>query len=56
MSEREERIINAMLEAVWNGDWLKRYAILSLEDKTRYDLSDAAKKYFYDHVDHPNEV
>lgn len=52
MTDREERVVNAMIEAVRNGDWTLRYVTLALEDDSRYGwMSDEAKQYFYDHVE-----
>lgn len=56
MTKRETRVINAFLNCIRSGEYTEDYAILLIEDESRYGwLSDDAKEYFYDELDklHP---
>lgn len=56
MTKRETRVINAFLNCIRSGEYTEDYAILLIEDESRYGwLSDEAKEYFYDELDklHP---
>lgn len=56
MTKRETRVINAFLNCIKSGEYSEDYAILLIEDESRYGwLSDAAKDYFYEELDklHP---
>ena len=48
MSKREQRVINAFINCVKNGEFTFDYAITLIEDTDKYGyLSDAAKEAFY---------
>ena len=48
MTKREQRVINAFLNCIRTGEYTEDYAILLIEDQSRYGwLSDTAKDYFY---------
>lgn len=48
MSKREQRVINAFINCVRNGEFSEDYAITLIEDNQRYGwLSDEAKEEFY---------
>lgn len=56
LTKRELRVINAFLNCIKSGEYSEDYAILLIEDESRYGwLSDAAKDYFYEELDklHP---
>lgn len=56
LTKRELRVINAFLNCIKSGEYTEDYAILLIEDESRYGwLSDAAKDYFYEELDklHP---
>ena len=56
ISKRELRVVNAFLNCIKSGEYSEDYAILLLEDESRYGwLSSDAKDYFYDELDriHP---
>lgn len=56
MTKRESRVISAFLNCIRTGEYSEDYAILLLEDESRYGwLSDEAKGYFYEELDklHP---
>lgn len=58
MTKRETRVINAFINCVKTGEYTLDYAILLIEDNTRYGwLSEEAKEVFYEAVDpEPEEV
>ncbi|MBQ6508087.1 MAG: hypothetical protein IJI07_01315 [Flexilinea sp.] len=58
MTKREKRVINAFINCVKTGEYTLDYAILLIEDNTRYGwLSEEAKEVFYEAVDpEPEEV
>ena len=48
MTKREQRVINAFINCVRNGEYSFDYACLLIEDTQRYGwLSEAAKEVFY---------
>lgn len=52
MSKREQRVINAFLNCIRNGEYTEDYAITLIEDRARYGwLSDTAIDYFYEELD-----
>ena len=52
MTKRETRVINAFINCVQSGEYTLDYAILLIEDNTRYGwLSEDAKEVFYEAVD-----
>lgn len=56
MTKRESRVINAFLNCIRSGEYTESYAVLLIEDQSRYGwLSDEAKDYFYEELDklHP---
>ena len=56
MTKRETRVINAFINCVRSGEYSLDYAIILIEDNSKYGwLSEAAKEYFYAAVD-PDEV
>ena len=55
MTKRETRVINAFLNCIRHGEYSVDYAILLIEDQSKYGwLSDAAKEYFYEQIE-PDE-
>lgn len=51
MTKREQRVIKAFLNCVASGEFTVEYAIVLIEDQSKYGwLSEAAKEYFYDHL------
>ena len=51
MTKRETRVINAFLNCIAHGEFTVEYAIILIEDNSKYGwLSDTAKDYFYDHL------
>lgn len=51
MTKREARVINAFLNCIEHGEFTEEYAIVLIEDTSKYGwLSDTAKEYFYDHL------
>ena len=57
MTKRETRVINAFINCVKSGEYSLDYAILLIEDNTRYGwLSEEAKEVFYEAVDPEPEV
>lgn len=56
MTKREKRVINAFINCVNHGEYTLDYAILLIEDTTRYGwLSEAAKEEFYNAFEEPEE-
>ena len=56
MTKREARVINAFINCVRSGEYSIDYAIILIEDNSKYGwVSEAAKEYFYAAVD-PDEV
>jgi hypothetical protein len=56
LTKRELRVINAFLNCIRTGEYTEYYAILLIEDESRYGwMSDAAKDYFYEELEkiHP---
>jgi hypothetical protein len=56
MTKREQRVILAFLNCIRTGEYSEDYAVLLIEDRSRYGwLSDEAKDYFYEELDkmHP---
>ena len=52
MTKRETRVINAFINCVQSGEYTLDYAILLIEDNTRYGwISEDAKEVFYEAVD-----
>lgn len=52
MTKREQRVINAFINCVRSGEYTLDYAIILIEDNSKYGwLSEAAKEYFYEAVD-----
>ena len=48
MNKREQRVINAFINCVKNGEYSFDYACLLIEDQQRYGyLTDEAKEQFY---------
>jgi len=48
MTKREKRVISAFINCVHHGEYTLDYAILLIEDTTRYGwLSEDAKEEFY---------
>ncbi len=49
MSKREKRVINAFINCVKSGEYTYDYAVILLEDETKYGwISDEAKEVFYE--------
>lgn len=49
MTRREKRVITAFINCVRSGEYTLDYAIILIEDNSKYGwLSEAAKEYFYD--------
>lgn len=49
MTKREKRVITAFINCVRSGEYTLDYAIILIEDTSKYGwLSEAAKEYFYD--------
>lgn len=56
MTKRESRVINAFINCVRSGEYSLDYAILLIEDNTRYGwLSEEAKEVFYEAVEPEEE-
>lgn len=56
LTKRELRVINAFINCIRTGEYTEDYAILLIEDESRYGwMSDAAKDYFYEELEkiHP---
>ena len=56
LTKRELRVINAFLNCIRAGEYTEDYAILLIEDESRYGwMSDAAKDFFYEELEkiHP---
>lgn len=52
MTKRESRVINAFINCVKSGEYTLDYAIILIEDNSKYGwLSEAAKEYFYEAVE-----
>ena len=52
MTRREQRTINAFLNCIRKGEFTADYAIVLIEDTSKYGwMSDAAKDYFYEELD-----
>lgn len=52
MTKREKRVITAFINCVKSGEYTLDYAIILIEDNSKYGwLSEAAKEYFYEAVD-----
>lgn len=52
MTKREKRVITAFINCVKSGEYTLDYAIILIEDTSKYGwLSEAAKEYFYEAVD-----
>lgn len=48
LTKREARVIRAFINCVKNGEYTFDYAIILIEDETKYGwLSDEAKEVFY---------
>ena len=55
MTKREKRVITAFINCVRSGEYTLDYAIILIEDTSKYGwLSEAAKEAFYDAVE-PDE-
>ena len=49
MTRREKRVISAFINCVRSGEYTLDYAIILIEDNSKYGwLSEAAKEAFYD--------
>lgn len=49
MTRREKRVISAFINCVKSGEYTLDYAIILIEDNSKYGwLSEAAKEAFYD--------
>lgn len=49
LTKREKRVITAFINCVKSGEYTLDYAIILIEDNSKYGwLSEAAKEYFYD--------
>jgi len=49
MTRREKRVITAFINCVRSGEYTLDYAIILIEDNSKYGwLSEAAKEAFYD--------
>lgn len=49
MTRREKRVITAFINCVRSGEYTLDYAIILIEDNSKYGwLSEEAKEYFYD--------
>ena len=56
MTKREKRVITAFINCVKSGEYTLDYAIILIEDTSKYGwLSEAAKEYFYEAVDPEEE-
>ena len=56
MTKRETRVINAFLNCIKHGEYSVDYAILLIEDQSKYGwLSDAAKECFYEQIEPEEE-
>ena len=57
LTKRENRVIQAFLNCIKHGEYSEDYAITLIEDNQRYGwLSDTAKEYFYEQLEHAEEV
>lgn len=55
MTKREKRVITAFINCVRSGEYTLDYAIILIEDTSKYGwLSEAAKEAFYEAVE-PDE-
>ena len=55
MTRREKRVITAFINCVRSGEYTLDYAIILIEDTSKYGwLSEAAKEAFYEAVE-PDE-
>lgn len=51
MTAREQRVADAIIEAVKRGDWTEQYVILMIEDDMQYGwMSQTCKDYIYEHI------
>lgn len=56
MSKRNKRIINAFINCVKSGEYSLDYAILLIEDTSKYGyLTEEDKEVFYDAFPEPSE-
>lgn len=56
MSKRNKRIINAFINCVKSGEYSLDYAILLIEDTSKYGyLTEEDKEVFYDAFSEPSE-
>ena len=56
MSKREKRIIDAFINCVKHGEFTEDYAVILIEDTSKYGwLSQAAKDSFYEAIE-PEET
>jgi len=56
MTKREKRVITAFINCVRSGEYTLDYAIILIEDTSKYGwLSEAAKEAFYEAVDPEDE-
>ena len=57
IKKRERRVIEAFINCVKTGEFTIEYAIVLLEDQSKYGwLSDAAKEYFYEQIEPTEET
>lgn len=56
INKREKRTICAFLNCIKNGEFTIDYAVILIEDQSKYGwLSDAAKDYFYEQIEPEEE-
>lgn len=56
MTKRESRVITAFINCVRSGEYTLDYAIILIEDNSKYGwLSESAKEYFYEAVEPEEE-
>ena len=56
MTKREQRVVNAFLNCIKNGEYTEDYAITLIEDKARFGwMSYQAIETFYDELDKMSE-
>ena len=52
LSKRELRVVNAFINCIKSGEYTESYAIVLIEDDSKYGwMSEAAKDYFYEELE-----
>lgn len=56
LTKREQRVIRAFINCVQSGEYTFDYAVILIEDETKYGwLSDEAKEVFYAEFENSDE-